>query len=63
MTERMTDEQVRAAVAALRVTEADRAAILTAALAGDQGARLAVYFYRRVQAGRRVTIRTITEEG
>ena len=57
MTERMTDEQVRAAVAALRVTEADRAAILTAALAGDQGARMAVYFYRRAQAGRRVAIR------
>jgi len=53
----MTDEQVRVAVAALRVTEADRAAILTAALAGDQGARLAVYFYRRQRAGRRVTIR------
>ena len=57
MTERMTDEQVMVAVAALRVNEADRVAILTAALAGDQGARLAVYFYRRVQAGRRVTIR------
>jgi len=41
----------------LRVTEADRAAILTAALAGDQGARFAVYFYRRAQAGRRVAIR------
>ena len=57
MTERMTDEQVRAAVAALRVTETDRAAILTAVLAGDQGARFAVYFYRRAQAGRRVAIR------
>ena len=57
MAERMTDEQVMVAVAALRVSEADRAAILTAALAGDQGARFAVYFYRRAQAGRRVTIR------
>ena len=53
----MTDEQVRAAVTALRMSEADRAAILTAALAGGQGARFAVYFYRRAQAGRRVAIR------
>lgn len=55
--QRMNDDEVRAAVAALRVSEADRAAILTAALAGDQGARLAVYFSRRQRAGRRVAIR------
>ena len=54
---RMTDTEVRQAVAMLRVNEVDRAAILTAALAGDQGARLAVYFSRRQQAGRRVAIR------
>lgn len=55
--QRMTDDEVRAAVAALRVSEADRAALLTAALAGDQGARFAVYFSRIARAGRRVMIR------
>ena len=55
--QRMTDEEIKVAVSALRMSEADRAAILTAALAGDQGARLAVYFSRRQRAGRRVTIR------
>lgn len=42
-TERLTDEQIKATVAAMNTSDALKAAILKQALSGDASARFAVY--------------------
>jgi hypothetical protein len=50
---RLTDEQIRTTVSAMRLTPVDKAIILRKALAGDPSMRFAVYAaWHKAEAGR-----------
>ena len=52
METRLTDEEVRETVAAMRMPDGDKEILLRRALAGDPEARLAVFWAQRREGGR-----------